>query len=282
MLEVVERTLGAVEARVEIGGSPPTDPDLLWVAFATDMRLVARMAEPPADRDAAVEKLRELSLSFTETLDAALAPELAEQSPPNLPRRRLDDTLEALRAHVRARRVMVIDVQSPVLWGASDRDEDNDVDELEELGRALGRAEKRGIDIQGLLAIPAEELAQQLSHAGLLSAQVWALERATQALRDHVSAAERLLSARAAFEVRAAERARPGERTALHGTGIGLMARPFANIYRLVSVFDGAFSELHVESAMLQAVPTVEQLLFALPPVDPPPKAGRVLRLPTR
>lgn len=282
MLEIVERNLGAADARVEIGGEPPNDPRLLWTSLGPAMRVVAVFEQPPDDPDAQRERLQELTRSFSGTVDEAIAAGAVDQSPPNLPRRRLDDTLEALRAHVQARRVLVFDVQSPVLWGASCRDEDNDVDELEELGRALGKAEKRGIDIEGLLGIEPSELAEQLSHAGLLSAQVWALERATQQLRDQEDAAERLLSARAIFEVRASHRGQGGDRVAVHGEGFALLARAFANIYRLVAVFDDRFSELHVESAMLQAIPTVEQLLFALPPIDPPRKAGRVLRLPRR
>jgi hypothetical protein len=58
------------------------------------------------------------------------------------------------------------------------------------------------------------------------------------------------------------------------------MARSFANIYLLAVVFDADFSELHVESAIVHALPAVEQLLFALPPVDPPPKGARVLSFP--
>ena len=62
-------------------------------------------------------------------------------------------------------------------------------------------------------------------------------------------------------------------RWAHHETQFGYFARGFANIYLLVVVFEGAFSELYVESAVVHALPAIEQLLLALPPLDPGPVA---------
>ena len=49
----------------------------------------------------------------------------------------------------------------------------------------------------------------------------------------------------------------------------------------LLAVFEGAFSELSVEAGLLHALPAIEQLVLALPPLDPEPAAngGRVIRL---
>lgn len=282
LLELVQRKLGARDARAEIGGLPPSEPHLLSASLPGKLRLVAIFDKPPEAREKLQTQLDELVASFAATVADELADDGTSHTPANLPRRRLDDALEALRVHVRARRVLIMDVQSPVLWGTSSRGDDNDVDELEELGRALARSQNRGIGIDELLSIEPEELPERLSHAGLLAAQVWSLERALQTARATDEPSEPLLLARAVFEVRAAHRAQPAERTVTRRGDLRLLARAFANIYRLVAIFDDEFSELHVESAMLQAIPTVEQLLFALPPVDPPPKAGRVMRLPAR
>ena len=45
--------------------------------------------------------------------------------------------------------------------------------------------------------------------------------------------------------------------------------RGFANIYLLLVVFEGAFSELYVESAVVHALPGIEHLVLSLPPLDP-------------
>lgn len=66
---------------------------------------------------------------------------------------------------------------------------------------------------------------------------------------------------------------------ATHEPGFGYLARSFASIYRVVLVFEGPFSELHVEAAALHALPGIERLVLALPPVDPAPGGGRVLEL---
>lgn len=66
---------------------------------------------------------------------------------------------------------------------------------------------------------------------------------------------------------------------AMQEAGFGYLARSFASIYRAVLVFEGPFSELHVDAAILHALPGLERLVLALPPVDPGPSGGRVLAL---
>ena len=53
-----------------------------------------------------------------------------------------------------------------------------------------------------------------------------------------------------------------------------LVAHSFASIYLLVLVFSGAFDELRAERAILEAMPRVERLVLALPPLDPQPFEG--------
>ena len=53
------------------------------------------------------------------------------------------------------------------------------------------------------------------------------------------------------------------------------MVRSFATIYMLVVVFDRPFDELRAERSVTHALPTIERLVLALPPMDPdPPVAG--------
>jgi hypothetical protein len=57
--------------------------------------------------------------------------------------------------------------------------------------------------------------------------------------------------------------------------GFGYLARSFAAIYVLVLVYEGPFQELVAKRAVSQALPTIERLVAALPPLEPlPPTAG--------
>ena len=58
---------------------------------------------------------------------------------------------------------------------------------------------------------------------------------------------------------------------------LGWLARDFAGIYHVILVYDGPFSELAAAGVMRRALPTIEKLVLALPPIDPSPKGARVL-----
>ncbi len=60
------------------------------------------------------------------------------------------------------------------------------------------------------------------------------------------------------------------------------LARPFAGLYVIAVVFEKLESELTALGALLHAMPIVERLVIALPPVDPPPEGAKVVRLPGR
>jgi hypothetical protein len=64
----------------------------------------------------------------------------------------------------------------------------------------------------------------------------------------------------------------------------GYVARSFASIYIVILVFGGPFDELLTKRALAHALPTIERLVAALPPLDPPPRMGGVaaLRAPRR
>jgi hypothetical protein len=53
--------------------------------------------------------------------------------------------------------------------------------------------------------------------------------------------------------------------------GFGYVARSFAAIYVLVLVYENPIEELTAKRAINQALPTIERLVAALPPLDPPP-----------
>jgi hypothetical protein len=60
------------------------------------------------------------------------------------------------------------------------------------------------------------------------------------------------------------------------------IARPFAAPYIVALVFDGPLSEPTALGALLHAMPMIERLVLALPPVDPPPGGAKIMRMPVR
>jgi hypothetical protein len=66
---------------------------------------------------------------------------------------------------------------------------------------------------------------------------------------------------------------------ALREEGFGLLVRSFAGIYALVVAFDHAFDEIRAERAVRDALPRIERLVLALPPLDPDPLPAGVVAL---
>jgi hypothetical protein len=64
--------------------------------------------------------------------------------------------------------------------------------------------------------------------------------------------------------------------------GLECVARTFAGVYVVSLVFDGPVSEPVAVGALLHALPLIERLVLALPPVDPSPGGAKVIRIPRR
>lgn len=60
------------------------------------------------------------------------------------------------------------------------------------------------------------------------------------------------------------------------------LARPFAGLYYIALAFDGDISEPTALGALLHAMPIVERLVLALPPIEPPPGGAKIVRMPAR
>ena len=73
---------------------------------------------------------------------------------------------------------------------------------------------------------------------------------------------------------------RAPDRVVHHDGGFGVLARGLAQVYLVAVIFDGPFSELHAEGAIVRALPLIERLVLALPPVEPPPAKAKVIALP--
>lgn len=273
LLELVRRDLGAEDARAEIGGAEPADPRLVFAPHPGGFRVVAVFAQVPAEPERVRARLGELLDSFAGvTADVELGEVRVEVSIA----RRLDSELELLAERVAAARAFVVDRDSPVIWGSSGkRFMDDGVDVIVRLMDVLSRARQAGIDAEALSALDAEAAERSLVARGLdlWSARFLAKElarcRDTGEVRRELAASMALARLREEWPSRAVFRE----------GGFGALTRGFAGIYALVLAFDGTFSELHAEGLMLRALPLIERLVLSLPPVEPPDKPGKVVRL---
>lgn len=280
-LELLSRELGADDARLELGGDDPEDARLVFANLPDSFRLVAVFAQPPSDPDQKRARLLELASGFSETL-ARISTPVPPSAPLESAFQRLDAALEGLRSRVGAVSVVVVDSHSPVLWGTSDaRRPDDDAEASVQVGQALGAALAAGIELDAVCALPAEHAAMRLRALGVADESARALAAGLEG-RDESVLRHHLLTCLALSRARAdAAASQEPLRTAHHEPQFGYFARGFANIYVLLAVFEGAFSELTVEAGVLHALPAIEQLVLALPPLDPEPAAngGRVIRL---
>ena len=285
LLDLVRRQLDADDARLEIGGKDPVDPRHLFCALPSGSRLVVCFVEPPPNRADLRRRLEALAEAFATTGERP-----NEERPVAsgaMLTRRLDDELVALADATVALATVVVDDKSPVLWGTSlPRQGDEDVEAEVALGRALeGATRASGASAAPWDTAPATAIGL-LRQATAPAAVLQRLEERLDALSDATGSVDpaswkaRISLARALVEIRAPGAfEREGLTRAAHRVGYGYLARPFAAIYRLVLVFDGDFSELHAEGRLIRALPAIERLVLALPPVDPPRGAARVIPL---
>ena len=295
-LDLVRKELDAQDTRAELGGLDPDDPKLLWARVAGGFRIVAVFAAVPPDRDDKQAHLDHLVTGFSQTLTQASS----LPAPPSVPEtaaKRLDEALEALRARTGAVAVVIVDGHSPVMWGSSDPERHaDDVAELVKTGDAIGTLLANDVDLDGICALRGVDALRRLRELSLggtaaalrgstaLRGEALALLARVLAGNDETVVRHSLLTCLAVARTRHQAHgptSSPSSRWVHHDVQFGYLVRGFANIYLLVLVFEGAFSELYVESAVVHALPAIEQMMLALPPLDPDPgaKRGRVIPL---
>ncbi len=286
LLEIVRRDLAADDVRAEVGGQDPEDPRLVWAPLASGWRVVAVFQAPPEDADERRRRLGTLIRPFEDVVARVEAPTggfgRARQAA-------VDEELDALAERAGARAALVFDERSPVLWGSSTlRASGWDLDAMER-ARALAQDVARaGLDPAEWLADGAPTEAE-LAEAGVdeTVAQRWShrFHRLSDLAPDwsRTEWREALQVAMAVGAARAQCRGgRAPERVSDHADDWGVFARGFAQIYLCALVYDGPFSELHAEGSLVRALPHLETLVLALPPVDPPPRGAKVIALPRR
>lgn len=289
LLDLVCQKLGADDARVEIGGKAPDDPHLVWALLEDGRRLVIVYREPREQLAEAQARLAALLESFRETL--AIPTEQPPRSSTAL-HRELDHALATLGERTGAETVWIIDLQSPVIWGASEpHSEQLDFDAMAQLGRADRMLAETKLSWSELLAMAPAESHERVDATELSGVALRTVQDELIVLRELseqgglAAAGRRLRSARALVEIRErSAREREHVSTELRGP-IQCYAHEIANQYQLVLVFDETYSPLHAAGNVQRALPYIEHLLLSLPPVDPSAGAAqraKVIRLPRR
>ena len=283
-LELVQREVEADDVRIEIGGRVPEADHLVWCPLPNGWRLVALFGARPLEQAAIRQRLEQLAESFSGVIEQRGHENVSLPAEPMT--HRLDDELESLALRAGAVGAVVIDDTSPVLWGTSaPRRGGGDVDTALLLAGWVLHARKHDLDLLALVQLDEATLAAELDKARLADADRQQVASHVDKLRqrgERSAAAWRrqLLLAEAIHSVRHAGDTEPAPgRLMVQGGGPGVLSRAFANIYRLVLAYEGPFSEIQADGALLHALPMIERLVLALPPVDPEPKA-RILRLP--
>ncbi len=220
------------------------DPCELCWTMADGRWLAVRFANPPPDRELKLRRLEMLVATFDAVIEQDTGSRPSTRPPVS---RMLHEELEALCERAAALNAIVIDANSPVEWAAARPQEAIPL----EPRPAVPRVEDGDVDRRDDRNVAA------------------ASRRALHTVRSLPD----LAALRKGRHVRHVERA--GE--------VPLVAHSFAGIYLLVLVFDARFDELRAERAILDALPRIERLVLALPPLDPAPYAGvAALRRPRR
>ncbi len=235
LLALVRRELGALDARIALLDEEPGEgPNVVSCPLADGRRVAVTFDAPPPDRDAKQRRLEMLASTF-DTVVEGVASGRSSRPPVTSS---LHDELLAVATRAAAVNAIVIDANSPVVWGA---------------------ARPRGVVASPPLASSSRLAEAPANDEGQGEAAVLS-RRAIHLVRGWPE-----LSA-----LRKGKHARKIERT----DEVSVLAHSFAGIYVIVLVWGGDLDELRAERAVAEALPRVERLVLALPPLDPTPSEG--------
>jgi hypothetical protein len=278
--DLVKRELSAQDVRLLEPHAPTSVAANAMFARLPDGRTLAvTFAAEPSDAPALERRLQILAATFAQALDADAA--LGKRSRGSVPRS-LHEELRALAQRAQAVDALVLDAHSPVIWGSSTATRPQlGTGRTPDLEAALALLE---LSRHEILRLVREEVGSEQQPP-----QDAEPEPSTEET-DEPTAEQVLseLSARAIREVRALPEI-PALRRGRHlhhavrDADFGYVAHAFAAIYLLVLVYDAPFDELRAERAVADALPRIERLVLALPPLDPTPEPrANVISLRTR
>jgi hypothetical protein len=251
LISLVRRELGADDVRVLEGSLPAVAaPNVIHADLADGRKLAVAFASAPASRAALVRRLDMLIVTFAQSLEEDGA---VRREPRASAVQSLHEELKALVVRAQAVDAVVIDANSPVVWGSA-------VD---------GSPVRHDLGNVELVDVSRHQLVESGRPA---EGDPFSDDDAAEPEEDEAGA----LTTRAVREVRAlpALVEMPKGRQMAHTSReerFGYVARSFAGIYVLVVVYDGHVDELRAERTIGEALPRIERLVLALPPLDPKP-----------
>lgn len=304
-LTLAQRELSADDVRLLAPGeSPPAAENVVVARLADGQHVVASFASPPKDGEALTRRLAMLASTFADALTASTSERMKSRPPVVIS---LHEELKALAVRAQAHDVLVIDGDSPVVWGCASISSSprarNEMLLRDVSDRELSAHDEPSAPGGGLHAVPASDdsgpLQDPTAPTGNLrmapppAESVPMLAEAVEALRDrlqdslhdeghdhepgaHDEAEEPEITRRAIGLIRAL----PSLDLLHKGRHLRHVSRDesyylvlsFSSIYLLCMVFDGDFDELRAERAAQESLPRIERLVLALPPLDPDPQ----------
>lgn len=280
-LALVKRELSADDVRLLSVGEATPDADNVLLSRLEDGRhIVASFASSPKDREALERRLAMLTSTFAEAL-ATPPSERTRARPPVATS--LHEELKALAIRARALDVVVIDTDSPVVWGCASAPARprarHDLLLREVSDRELSsQVDDESGPLQDLVSVESSPIPPDTHSVARRrdSSPVPAESQHVVSDLEDDALEESVLTKRAINAVRrlpALDGLHKGRhlRHVERGDDTFLLALSFSGIYILCLVFEGDFDELRAERAASDALPRIERLVLALPPLDPDP-----------
>ena len=296
-LMLAQRELSADDVRLLAPGeSPPAAENVVVARLADGQHVVASFASPPRDGEALTRRLAMLASTFADALTAPTSERMKSRPPVVIS---LHEELKALAVRAQAHDVVVIDGDSPVVWGCASISSSprarNEMLLRDVSDRELSAHDEPSAPGGGLHAVPASDdsgpLQDPTAPTGVLrmapppAESVPMLIDTAESLHDpghdhepgaHDEAEEPEITRRAIGLIRAL----PSLDLLHKGRHLRHVSRDesyylvlsFSSIYLLCMVFDGDFDELRAERAAQESLPRIERLVLALPPLDPDPQ----------
>ena len=291
-LSLAQRELSADDVRLLAPGETAPEAANVVVARLKDGRhVVASFASPPKDVDVLTRRLAMLAGTFADALTGPTSERTKARTPVVIS---LHEELKALGVRANAHDVVVIDGDSPVVWGCasiSSKPRARNEMLLRDVSDRELSAQDEPSAPAGLHAVPASDdsgpLQDSTAPTGVLrmapppaeSAPVLAQDREEELSQHpypHDEAEEPEITRRAIGLIRAL----PSLALLHKGRHLRHVSREesyylvlsFSSIYLLCMVFDGDFDELRAERAAQESLPRIERLVLALPPLDPDPQ----------
>jgi len=278
---------------------PPPHPDAAFVRFASLGRLAVTFATAPENPAALRRRLGMLVGTFTQFAGMDPRPQHGRLSIS----RSLREELRALATRTQAVEALVLDAHSPVVWGATTQR--GPLEEPPELSAVLHvvdpfdsggsvtplhrdrapltthqdieRASEPHIPLPPPAPLPFPPMPEITSPPPEPSQTQVTEEQPAPSLpppdlRDLAPSAQRALrEVRSLSGIDALRKGKALRETVRHAD-FGYVAQSFATIYIIVIVFESHFDELRAERALIDAIPRIERLVLALPPLDPTPE----------